>query len=174
TKVDEHFFPENRHMNPTLLDCLKSGELAAPLAESDDSQLASVLSALCGTLVYPRSMTAARHALFFLGRKGSDKWLGIISAASASPGGFQGSPQAINVDGQSLTVTLCETTPTNAAALRGIFDFLVPRPLGLKKSAGCGDRLGLATPGHIRAIRRSSMAPILAQQSIRENARTGR
>ncbi|HKC87450.1 MAG TPA: tagaturonate epimerase family protein, partial [Blastocatellia bacterium] len=50
----------------------------------------------------------------------------------------------------------------------------VPRPLGLKKSAGCGDRLGLATPGHIRAIRRSSMAPILAQQSIRENARTGR
>jgi tagaturonate epimerase len=170
-------------MNATLLDCLKSNELvnclksdelAAPLAESEASQLASVLSALCGTLVYSRSMTAARHALFFLGRKGSDKWLGILSADPASPGGFEGASQAINVDGQTLTVTLCETTPANAAALRSVFDFLVPRPLGLKKSAGCGDRLGLATPGHIRAIRPSSMAPILAQQSIRENARTGR
>ncbi|HKC89426.1 MAG TPA: hypothetical protein VKG02_25815, partial [Blastocatellia bacterium] len=121
-------------MKPTLLDCLKSNELAhclksdelaAPLAESDASQLASVLSVLCGPLVYPGSITAARHALFFLGRKGSDKWLGIVSADSASPGGFQGSSQAINVDGQSLTVTLCEATPANAAALRGVFDFLV-------------------------------------------------
>jgi hypothetical protein len=42
-------------------------------------------------------------------------------------------------------------------------------------SAGCGDRLGLATPGHIRAVRAAGrLAPILAQQSMRENARTGR
>jgi hypothetical protein len=47
--------------------------------------------------------------------------------------------------------------------------------LGLKKSAGCGDRLGLATPGHVRAVRQfSGIAPIFAQQSVRENARTGR
>src|SRR5262245_53603098 len=157
-----------------LVSCLKSGELAAPFAESDAPQLAAVLSALCRMLVYPRSLAAARHAIFFLGRKGSDKCLGILSADPALPGGFQGSSQTINADGQSLTVTLCETTPANAAALRATFPFLVPQTLGLKKSAGCGDRLGLATPGHIRAIRRSSMAPILAQQSIRENARTGR
>jgi hypothetical protein len=39
-----------------------------------------------------------------------------------------------------------------------------------------GDRLGLATPGHVRAVRAtgSSIAPIFAQQSIREMARTGR
>src|SRR5262245_22039144 len=157
-----------------LVSCLKSGELAAPFAESDAPQLAAVLSALCRMLVYPRSLAAARHAIFFLGRKGSDKCLGILSADPALPGGFRGSSQTINADGQSLTVTLCETTPANAAALRSVFDFLIPHPLGLKKSAGCGDRLGLATPGHIRAIRGSSMAPILAQQSIRENARTGR
>jgi hypothetical protein len=58
--------------------------------------------------------------------------------------------------------------------MRGLFRIWSHRPLGLRKSAGCGDRLGLATPGHLRAIRKSTMAPILAQQSIRENARTGR
>ncbi len=53
--------------------------------------------------------------------------------------------------------------------------WLKPQPLGLSLSAGCGDRLGLATPGHIRALRAvGGIAPVLAQQSIRENARTGR
>jgi len=167
---------ENRLMNATLLNCLKSYEPAGPLAEDEAVQLASALSDLSGLRVYTRSISCARNAVFFLGRKRSDKSLGIVHSDSNSPGGFplgfHGSSQKINIDGHSLT--LCETTPANAAALRSVFSFLVPHPLGLKKSAGCGDRLGLATPGHIRAIRRSSMAPILAQQSIRENARTGR
>src|SRR5262249_28135926 len=108
------------------------------------------------------------------GRKDSRKTLGILSADSKRQAEFEGESFPVSVDGNSLTLTLCETIPANAARLRSIFPFLTPRPLGLKKSAGCGDRLGLATPGHIRAIRHSSMAPILAQQSIRENARTGR
>jgi hypothetical protein len=39
-----------------------------------------------------------------------------------------------------------------------------------------GDRLGLATPGHVRAVRAAGgkVAPIFAQQSMREMARTGR
>ncbi len=39
-----------------------------------------------------------------------------------------------------------------------------------------GDRLGLATPGHVQAVRAvgGAIAPIFAQQSIREMARTGR
>ncbi|MGF1450430.1 MAG: tagaturonate epimerase family protein [Opitutales bacterium] len=49
-----------------------------------------------------------------------------------------------------------------------------PIPLGLKKTFGFGDRLGLAGPGHIAALRKSSFAGILAQQSIRELTRTGR
>jgi hypothetical protein len=47
-------------------------------------------------------------------------------------------------------------------------------PLSLSPSFGFGDRLGLATPGHIAAVRGSGLAPIFAQQSVRENARTGR
>ncbi|HEV2668568.1 MAG TPA: tagaturonate epimerase family protein, partial [Blastocatellia bacterium] len=159
-------------MNATLLNCLKSHELVDPLAENEAAQLASALGDSSGLRVYPRSISCARNAVFFLGRKGSEKSLGMVHSDSNPPGGFQGTSQRINVEGHSLT--LYETTPENAAVLRSVFSFLVPRPLGLEKSAGCGDRLGLATPGHIRAIRRSSMAPILAQQSIRENARTGR
>src|SRR5215510_6955746 len=167
-------------MNATLLNCLKSYKLADPLVEDEAEQLASELSDSSGLQVYPRSIACARNAVFFLGRRGSDKSLGIVHSDSNPPAGgilgfplgFHGSSQKTDLDGHSLT--LCETTPENAAALRSVFSFLVPRPLGLKKSAGCGDRLGLATPGHIRAVRRSSMAPILAQQSIRENTRTGR
>jgi hypothetical protein len=47
-------------------------------------------------------------------------------------------------------------------------------PLSLTPSFGFGDRLGLATPGHIAAVKDTKFAPIFAQQSVRENARTGR
>jgi hypothetical protein len=71
--------------------------------------------------------------------------------------------------------TLCPLTAHNAAALRQRLPWLQPQPLGLQTSAGCGDRLGLATPGHVRAVRKAAgIAPIFAQQSMRENARTGR
>jgi hypothetical protein len=49
-----------------------------------------------------------------------------------------------------------------------------PVTLGLKKSFGYGDRLGLATPGHLAAHRKFNFAPIFAQQSIREMDRTQR
>jgi hypothetical protein len=67
-------------------------------------------------------------------------------------------------------------SPRNAAALRERFEWLRPRPLGTKTSAGLGDRLGLATPGHVRAVRAvgGTIAPIFPQQSIREMARTQR
>src|SRR3954469_2660020 len=51
-----------------------------------------------------------------------------------------------------------------------------PSTLGLRPSFGFGDRLGLATPGHVEAMRRAGagIEPIFPQQSIREMARTAR
>jgi hypothetical protein len=51
-----------------------------------------------------------------------------------------------------------------------------PSPLGLAASFGFGDRTGLATPGHIAALRQAgkSIKPMFAQQSIREMTRTNR
>ncbi|MEP3478960.1 MAG: tagaturonate epimerase family protein [Fuerstiella sp.] len=48
--------------------------------------------------------------------------------------------------------------------------------LGLAPSFGFGDRIGLATPGHVEAMKRSAhgIEPIFPQQSIREMTRTHR
>lgn len=115
--------------------------------------------------IYPDSVTRAGACTYCL--LGSDagraKQLGVIGPAP----GFHGERQD--------DLLLCPQTAANAAALRAALPWLQPRPLGLQTSAGCGDRLGLATPGHVRAVRKAAgVAPILAQQSIRENARTGR
>src|SRR5882724_4334558 len=51
-----------------------------------------------------------------------------------------------------------------------------PVALGLDPSFGFGDRLGLATPGHVMSLKRagSGIKPIFPQQSIREMTRTNR
>ena len=53
---------------------------------------------------------------------------------------------------------------------------VAPSALGLQASFGFGDRTGLATAGHIAALRAAGkgIQPIFAQQSIREMTRTGR
>ncbi|HEY5903517.1 MAG TPA: tagaturonate epimerase family protein [Anaerolineales bacterium] len=93
-------------------------------------------------------------------------------ADSTALAGFRGDRS--EMDGKSLL--LCPLSPSNAAALRANLPWLQPQPLGTRTSAGMGDRIGLATPGHVRAVRLtgSVIAPIFAQQSIREMTRTGR
>ncbi len=72
----------------------------------------------------------------------------------------------------------CPLSQANAESLAVRLPWLNPQPLGRHKSFGFGDRLGYATPGHLRALNQvdttSSFQPILAQQSVRENTRIGR
>lgn len=86
---------------------------------------------------------------------------------SGNAEGFSGEDQ-----GGSL---LCPLTLENARALAQRLPWLTPQrlPEG-SPSFGFGDRLGLATPGHIRSFAGYDVFPILAQQSVRENDRTGR
>ena len=93
----------------------------------------------------------------------------------------KGSPVLERFEGEAnpgggKTLLLCATNIHNAAALRDTLPWLSPRTLGSGTSAGLGDRLGLATPGHVRAVRAvgEGIAPIFAQQSIREMQRTDR
>ncbi|MBD2845638.1 tagaturonate epimerase family protein [Paenibacillus sp. IB182496] len=63
----------------------------------------------------------------------------------------------------------------NRLVLNRYFDYTVPKAFGKQVATfGLGDRLGLASPGHIQTIRGRDVKPILAQQSIRELALTGR
>ena len=160
-------------MTNMLSDYINTDALAAPLPDTEARRLAGELSEACGGTVYPRSIVACGGSLYCLIRDEARKRLGVISAGSGADG-FDGEQRRTDIGGGGSTLTLCPTSSANAEALRRSLPFLVARPLGLAKSAGCGDRLGLATPGHVRAIRKSSMQPIFAQQSIRENSRTGR
>ncbi|HHU03337.1 MAG: tagaturonate epimerase family protein [Christensenellales bacterium] len=71
---------------------------------------------------------------------------------------------------------LAEKTHSNAKLLRKLFPFTAPTR-GLKRgiSIGTGDRLGLATDGHIAAVKKyPDVFPVFAQQSIRELNLTSR
>lgn len=85
------------------------------------------------------------------------------------------SGQAAEVGGEH-SLLIGELNGHNLLGLRKLLPWLNPQPLGLRTSAGMGDRIGLATPGHIRAVRATGeqVAPIFTQQSIREMKRTNR
>ncbi len=92
-----------------------------------------------------------------------------------------GAPVARDFEGEGSEyngkhLVFCPLSPPNAAALRKHLPWLTPQRLGLRTSAGMGDRLGIATPGHVRACQAipGELAPIFAQQSMREMQRTGR
>jgi len=69
----------------------------------------------------------------------------------------------------------CELTHKNACVLRKIFPWTAP-VRGLRKpvSIGLGDRLGIATAGHIDLFEKNDVFPVFAQQSIRELNLTNR
>jgi len=119
---------------------------------------------LIGLPIYPSSVVEADGTTYFMASNKGARCLGVLGDAT----GFEGTRH------RESSALLCSLTPDNAAALRARLPWLSPVPLGRRTSAGFGDRLGLATPGHVRAARGTSVAPVFAQQSVRENARTGR
>jgi hypothetical protein len=144
--------------------CLPSSE--------DAARLAGLLSDRMGMQVRPRSITGTAAGILFLGYREGSKLLGAARVdASAS---LEGPEQALEIDGLRLRVRTAAAEARGADWLRRALPHLEARPLGLARSAGFGDRLGLATPGHVRSVRKFRMAPIFAQQSVRENERTGR
>ncbi|HWQ80016.1 MAG TPA: tagaturonate epimerase family protein [Anaerovoracaceae bacterium] len=76
---------------------------------------------------------------------------------------------------RSEAIKLCPLSHENRLILNQYLPFTLPSAFGRKTATfGAGDRLGLATPGHIRSFRNCSAKPVLAQQSKRELSLTGR
>jgi len=150
---------------------LSTNELSPPLDYAEAQVWARRIGRWAGSEIYPRSMVFNHNALFCLGSGENGKQLLILSAQAPIANDFAGEERPVS-DG--LTLKLCPTSSANVQALHRALPFTKPRRLGLATSAGCGDRLGLATPGHIQAARGTGIAPILAQQSMRENDRTHR
>lgn len=120
--------------------------------------------------VYADSIHLLSDTLFFIARDSGIKTL-IIAGNDPSASLFSGRIAEYG----SLAVKLCPLDVQNSRVLFDVFPFTRPvsckgRPL----TAGLGDRLGLASPGHLRAIKKYDVFPVLAQQSIRELNLTGR
>lgn len=122
----------------------------------------------------PTSFVTTDTTAFWLQNDENQKRLAVLASSNqALLGAFEGDSGAF----QSIyTLKLCLPTHVNAQSLRNTLSWLEPKPIGLGTSAGFGDRLGLATPGHVRALRAvgGKITPIFAQQSIREMERTDR
>lgn len=161
-------------MEQLLLDSLENESLAPALPEEIGNALAkTVVGPLAGISVYPRSIAAANHGLYFLGRRETQKVVGLITTTERQAAAL-GTPRAIRLKDTALHLVLTEANTQASGVIQDALAFLKPQVIGSAPSVGCGDRLGLATPGHLQAVARSRMAPILAQQSVRENERTGR
>jgi hypothetical protein len=132
-----------------------------------------------GAAFVPASFVAHDGAAYWLEEAAGRRMLAVLAptghVALAELAWQQGGAR----DGAALV--LAPADHASVRWLRGRLPWLAPAPIGLRASAGFGDRLGLATPGHIRALREvladapgARIAPLFAQQSIREMARTHR
>ena len=118
------------------------------------------------------SIVAARTGGLIGLRVGEAAWevLAWTPAGDRLPAGLSG---AVAESSEGLLL-VGPADGSNAAALRALVPWLSPQRLGRGPSVGLGDRLGLATPGHVAALRANpGIMPVLAQQSARELARTG-
>ena len=146
---------------------------ANPVEERTAATLATALSSPTLTVI-PVSIVELGGITWMAARTpGELRWTAIPQGGSMDRlGGFEGE----RGERAGIAFLMGPTTTRNAAALREALPSLCPRAIGLGTSAGFGDRLGLATPGHARALRAvgGAITPIFAQQSIREMTRTGR
>ncbi len=147
------------------------------VAGLEAARTARAIANAAGLLPYEKSLAAGGGAVALLARTGVDKSL-IIAALEGSPPAwvweFSGRSMRTDLEGDEVSIKICPLTRENGVALRRNFPYTAARCFGTKTAFGAGDRLGIATPGHVRAVDGSVMMPFFAQQSIREMTRTGR
>jgi hypothetical protein len=130
-------------------------------------------AAQLGDNAYPESQVTHEGATYWLewSPQGDKRLVAVANDESAFKG-FTGTAET----SEAGIRFVAETTADNALALRSALPWLTPSRSGLHTSAGFGDRLGLATPGHVRALNAvgAPIRPVFAQQSIREMGRCHR
>lgn len=160
-----------------LSGLLNAATVTEPLTPAAATKLAVGVAEATGWQPYLTSFVATRGVLFCLGRRGTNKRLCLLWKKGASPellASFCGERFAATVDDVECECQAGYLDHTNAVGLREHFEFLRPRVMGVRAAFGAGDRLGLATPAHVRALSGTGLDPFFAQQSIREMTRTGR
>lgn len=123
-----------------------------------------------GARIFRRSLYTRDKILYFIAWTDETKRLYLASERSFKS---ELAGQAGKVGG--LHLFQAELSRENAELLHERFPFTAPISLRDRTTTiGCGDRLGLATAGHVRAALPYDLSPVLAQQSIRELTLTKR
>lgn len=135
----------------------------------------SLQALLSGIRVLPPSLCRLPEGLLgMIDRDEGASLFGVCEKGRVAPWvqRFQGDVSEF----QGLRVLMAPLSSPNAAVLRELVPYSRPQTLGLRSSFGFGDRIGLATPGHVMAAADvgGRILPIFAQQSIREMSRTER
>ena len=124
---------------------------------------------------YKDSIRVYGNDTFLMGRDNYKKYLFILGdKETANRFSFENIDR-ISINENEYIIGVVNLDSKNLCLLKDIFADIGPVPCNKRKSFGTGDRLGIATPAHIRAIkRRDDIFPIIAQQSVRELNRTNR
>jgi hypothetical protein len=149
---------------------------AMPLQEETQKLLAGCLETLLkGGTVFPSSLCSLVDGLLGMMDRDGDVLLFGVSEAGRVPSWLRRFEGDFS-EAQGLRMLAAALSSDNAVALREMVPYARPRTLGLNPAFGFGDRIGLATPGHVMAVARAEgrILPVFAQQSIREMSRTER
>ena len=121
---------------------------------------------------YSKSIFKKDNAIIAMARDCHDRFLMIFSTRED---GIIAEFSGEQIGDEGIFVRKCPLNANNAEVLRKLFPWTAPISLRDRKTTvGCGDRLGLASVGHIAACRKFQVTPVLAQQSMRELDLTGR
>lgn len=120
--------------------------------------------------VYPDSINFKNGSLFFIAKISSGKILAVLGQSDAF-NKLEGKETTLG----SFKAKICELSDKNCSVIMNEFPFTKPsNHKGIEKSFGLGDRLGLASVGHLRLVKGLPVFPVLAQQSVREITLTAR
>lgn len=158
-------------------DRVTAGESGPPQTVAEAQTAAENLRQAVGAEeIYWESICCDKGALFVLARRGLEKTLLVCRPDGHAPEAtaFVGEARELDLPVGRIRVLEGPCDAANAAALRAALPWAGPQLIAGRPSIGLGDRLGLATPGHVRAVRGTGYCPMLAQQSIREMTRTER
>jgi tagaturonate epimerase len=123
--------------------------------------------------IYSDSFKEKKGQFFFMVKDSQKKYLVVAGLpARVKESGFNFDKEKMINSGENLLFQINPLKKYNLKRLRMIFPNLKPSCTRMKPSFGTGDRLGIATPAHIKAFEGKKIFPVLAQQSVREMERT--
>src|SRR4030042_5153345 len=99
--------------------------------------------------LYPKSIVSYQDVEYGMARTPFGSMLVVLAPNHSTVlEVFEG--EASEYDHRTLIVG--SHSARNATSLRALLPWLQPRVFGVNTSMGMGDRLGIATPGHVRAV----------------------